>query len=883
MNILPLSAIERVEILKDGASSIYGSDAVAGVVNIITRSDEGGTIDGYTSQTSDSGGEETRLSASWGKQFDRGHFRVTADYHKQEELAQGDRDYFRCSNAYVFDQATGQRGDVIDPRTGNFRCADLSWGHVWIYDYYYLATNNPAIGGVQANPSGGLAQFDYDGDLAQYIPGYGPPTLPGDLTAPPGWFPVGYDRQSVAVQNSDHPFQDQNSLVPESEITTLYGEGAFQLTDTLELYGEVLLNRRETYQNDYRQYWTFLTYTGNFDYYYGYAGGAQLAADAGWFGPQLLSPTPITDHADTDIEVTFQRYLVGLRGELGNTGWDWDLSVSHNISDGDYTEQQIFKDSIYDSEWNYVNSTVTSVGNQPSCVGNVSTVRGAPCVDIPWYDPAFMNGVVSPEVREYLFGVETGNTEYTQTSVDGFVTGEAWELPTGPLSIAAGFHYREDEIDDLPGEITLAGNTWGSSAAGNTKGDDKTKALFVEFDAPLIADKPGFQNVTLNASARYTDVDSYGDDTTWKLGLNWQITDSVRLRANRGTSFRTPALFELYLADQTGFESQRIDPCRDWGAALTAGTITQTVADNCAADQSAIGGPAGGFAPDYGGGSISATSIATGGFGTLVAETSTSDTVGIIWQPAFADLSVSIDYFDITVKDEIDQLGASLIVNECYQSEFGFAFDGTEVLCTLFDRTNANFGIDNINDSFINVAVQTSRGFDYAVRYDTELGSFGDLSIDLKASRQVEDERGLSAITIEDLNGRIGDPEWVGAFGVSFYRGPLAVYYTGNYVGESDTTSLLSANSTVLYLGETYRAVMYTDSVTYHNLSVSYDWDEIGIRAVLGVANLTGEDPPQVTTVGGTDAEINFVGNSVFYSQYDWFGRRFYANVTYSF
>lgn len=881
MNILPLSAIQRVEILKDGASSIYGSDAVAGVVNIITRKDEGGTIDGYTSQTSDSGGEQTRLSASWGKNFDRGYFRVTADYNKQEELARGDRDYFRCGEQYIFDQATGQRADVIDPRTGNFRCQDLTWGHVWIYDIGYGATNNPALG--LGSPSGGLAQFDYDGDLAQYLPGYGAPTLLQDLTAPPGWFPVGYDRQTEAVLNSDHPFQDAESLVPESEITTLYAEGAYQLTDTMELYGEVLLNRRETYQNDYRQYWTFLTYSGNFDFYYGYAGGAQLAADAGWFGPMLLSPTPITDHSDTKIEVAFQRYLVGLRGEIGNTGWDWDFSVSHDISDGDYTEQQIYQDSIYDSEWNYVNSTVTSVGNQPSCVGNVSTVRGAPCVDIPWYDPDFLNGQVPADVREYLFGVETGNTEYTQTSIDGFVTGEAWELPAGPLSIAAGFHYREDEIDDLPGPITLAGNTWGASAAGNTKGDDKTKALFVEFDAPLIADKPGFRDVTLNASARWTDVDSYGDDTTWKIGLNWQITDSVRLRLNRGTSFRAPALYELYLADQTGFPSQRIDPCRDWGVNLANGTISQTVADNCAADQSAIGGPAGGFAPDYPGGTISATSIARGGLGTLVAETSTSDTIGVIWQPAFADLSVSIDYFDITVNNEIDQLGASIIVSECYESEFGFAFDGTEVLCTLFDRTNANFGIDNIDDSFLNIAVQNNRGLDYAVRYDTEVGSWGDLSIDVKASRQIEDVRGLSAVTIEDLNGIIGDPEWVGTFGVSFYRGPISVYYSGNYVGSSDSTDELPGNGTIQYFDVTYDAVMHTNSVTYHNLSVSYDWDDIGLRALLGVANLTGEDPPQVTTEGGTDAEINYVGRSAFYSQYDWYGRRFYANLTYSF
>jgi iron complex outermembrane receptor protein len=866
MNILPLSAIERVEILKDGASSIYGSDAVAGVVNLITRKDAGGTIDGYISQPSDSGGEHTRLSASWGKDFDRGHFRVTADYNKMEELARGDRDYFTCGNQYIFDEATGERADTIDPRTGNFRCQDLTWGHVWIYDVGYGATNNPASG---SGPSGGLAQFDYDGDLAQYIPGYGDPTLAQDLTAPPGWFPVNYDPQSDGVTNSDHPFDNATSLVPESEITTFYAEGAYQLTDTMELYGEVLLNR--------------LTYTGNFDYYYGYAGGAQLAADAGWGGPMLLSPTAITDHSDTDIEVTFQRYLAGLRGEFGDTGWTWDLSVSHNESDGQYTDQIIYQDSIYDSEWNYVNSTVTSVGNQPSCVGNVSTVRGAPCVDIPWYSPELLNGNVSPEVRDYLFGVETGDTDYRQTSIDGFVTGEAWDLPAGPLGIAAGFHYREDEIDDLPGEITLAGNTWNSSAAGHTVGDDSTRAVFVEFDVPVVADKPGFQNVTLNASARYTDVDSYGDDTTWKVGLNWQITDSVRLRANKSTSFRTPALFELFLADQTAFPSQRIDPCRNWGVNLANGTINQTVADNCAADQSAIGGPADGFAPDYTGGTISATSITGGGFGVLEAETSTSETIGIIWQPGFADLSVSIDYFDIKINDEVDQLGASIIVNECYESEFGFAFGGTEGLCTLFDRTNSNFGIDNIMDSFINIAEQTNRGLDYAIRYDTPVSDWGELSFDMKASKQLEDERALFAENVEDLNGRIGDPEWVGTFGVSFFRGPLSVYYSGNYIGDSDSTDLLPGGGTIQYFGETYRAVMYTDEVFYHNLSVSYEWEELGIRALLGVANLTGEDPPQVTTEGGTDAEIDYIGNSVLYSQYDWFGRRIYANVTYSF
>ena len=175
-----------------------------------------------------------------------------------------------------------------------------------------------------------------------------------------------------------------------------------------------------------------------------------------------------------------------------------------------------------------------------------------------------MNGVLSDELRDFLFGVETGNTEYTQWSIDGSSTGDLFELPAGTLAAAVGFHYREDEIDDLPGEITLVGNTWGSSAAGNTVGKDSTKAVFVELDVPLLTGLPGVEDLTLNASARYTDVDSYGDDTTWKVGVNWQISESVRIRANQGTSFRTPALFELFLADQTSFPS-RFDPCNLWG------------------------------------------------------------------------------------------------------------------------------------------------------------------------------------------------------------------------------------------------------------------------------------------------------------------------------
>ena len=132
---IPLSAVERVEVLKDGASSIYGSDAVAGVVNIITKKTSGATFDAFVSAPSQSGGEQTRLSGSWGKELSRGYFRATVDYSKTEIMARKDRDFFNCEEDYTFDVNTGARADLIDPRTGRPLCNDLPWGHVWVYDY----------------------------------------------------------------------------------------------------------------------------------------------------------------------------------------------------------------------------------------------------------------------------------------------------------------------------------------------------------------------------------------------------------------------------------------------------------------------------------------------------------------------------------------------------------------------------------------------------------------------------------------------------------------------------------------------------------------------------------------------------------------------------
>jgi iron complex outermembrane receptor protein len=860
-NVLPLSVIERVEVLKDGASSIYGSDAVAGVVNIITKKGDGATADGFVSQPSESGGEESRFSISWGKSFERGNFRVTGDYHRQDELQQGDRKYFTCGAQYVFDPTSGARADLIDPRTGKPHCTDLLWGQVWLYNYQSYFTDDGGQGNVPTRTRT-LGQYDYDGDLGNYIPGIAAdPDQPWYLGAPPGFYLVNYDAQSDSVANADHPFQDGQSLIPKAEHTTIFADGEFNVTDNITAYGEVLLNRRKTTANGYRQFWTYIYNSdANFCSFgfcdgnlYPPSPGDGSALSAGWTGAQWLSPTPISDHSDSLIKVDYQRFVAGLRGDL-KSGWSWDVSAQYSHSDGDYTSDQIYNDSIQDNWFSY-----------GSCVGTNSSVRGAPCVDIPWLDPQFLAGNVSPEVRDFLFGVETGNTKYDQWSAEAFITGSVFDLPAGPLGIAFGLHYQKDELKDVPGEITLAENAWGTSSAGITKGDDKTKAVFAEVEVPLLRDKPMIDSLVLTGSGRYTDVDSYGSGDTYKVGLNWAITPSLRVRASQGTSFRTPALFELYLANQTSFLGQRnIDPCINWGTALAGGQISQTTADNCAAD---------GLAPNFGGGNVSATIITGGGLGFLKAETSTSRTLGVIWQPQFADLSVSVDYFDISVKDEVDQFGAQQIVAGCYGSQFY----PNEPLCDLFERDPlTNNGVTNIHDSFINIASQTNKGYDVSARYRTDL-RWGQLTIETQHTFQQKDVRALFAQTAEDLNGRVGDPDWVGHLNMTFDRGPWSFFWGREFIGSSSNEAHFGGD-TATYRGETVRVVLKTDTIIYDNASVAREFKDSGLTARLGVANVFDRSPPKVTTLNL--GELNTVGTSAFYTQYDWLGRRFFLNVT---
>ena len=849
-NVLPISLVERVEILKDGASSVYGSDAVAGVVNIITKKGDGGNVDVSYSQPSESGGESFRINGTYGSTFENGSFRVTADYQKQSELKKGDRNAFSCGEEFIFDQDTGARADNIDPRTGNPWCNDAIWGHVWLYDYQGEGGNVPTSRFT-------LAQYDYDGDLAQYLPAIATdPSNPNFLTTPPDWYLVNYDRASDALTNADHPFQDETSLIPQIEIASVFAQADYEISDNMMAYSELLLSRRKSEANGYRQYYSYI-YNGEYNAFAGdFLGGYDLAE--GWGGANWISPTPITDHADSGQTVDYARFVLGLTGDVGD--WYYDVSYQSSRSEGEYRNDIIFNDSVRDQ--NFASG---------SCVGSTSSVRGVDCIDVPWLDPQLLAGNISDEVRAFLFGQDTGLTVYTQSTLEGFVSGDIFELPAGPVSAVFGASYQKDEIEDTPGEQTLLSNAWGASSAGITAGEDNTTAVFTEIRIPLLEDVFLAKSVELEMSGRYTDVDSFGDDTTYKVGLNWALTEAWRVRASKGTSFRSPALFELYLADQTSFARQsNVDPCVRWGTQLDRNAISQRTADNCAAD---------GIADDYAGGAISATVVTGGGAGVLEAETSTSKTIGLIWTPDFADLSVSIDHFDFEIIGEVTQLGGSNILNQCYSSEF-FA---TDPLCNQFDRNPIDQRVETIRDSFINIASQNNKGYDIALRYSVDVDG-GSFLFDTQHTFQEESSRELFAGTLTDTNGEFGDPKHVASYNMSFNKNDWSLNWNINYVGavsnEQSYFDDRGITDTVIE-GTSYDIVLRSDSVMYHSFSFTYELTDMGLTTVFGVANAFNVAPPRVTTLNF--GEISNQGNSAFYSQYDWLGRRFFLNASYTF
>jgi len=849
LNTLPTGIFERIEILKDGASSVYGSDAVAGVVNAITRSDvDGFEIDATVSVPFDGGGEVYSTSLLYGKTLDRGAFLLAAEVNESKALRNKDRGWARCGEQRYVDPATGQRLDRVNPTTGEFNCyaGDL-FGSVSTYLPLSFA-QDPVLSAERGYPVYTYLYLVPDaGSTDETFPGWsGIPISASAVRQPDGTILRANSPDGLSYISDQ--FLNQTIISP-VRTYSFFGQGSYDLGGALEgteVYAEVLANRRESSQSGSGQF--FPTILGDHPEN---PMRFLLPPTEDWFPLNAVDPI-IPVSYDQEQTVDYLRAVVGASGEFRGSflnSWLWDAYYQFGYNSGEYKRRVILQDRADAA----IAVTEDASGN---LVCADPAARAAGCVPLRWWTSELLTkGAFTPEEEAWLWSNEVGTTKFWMHMANASITGDLFELPAGPVAAAFGVEMRWDEIDDQPSPNAIARNYWGFTTSGATKGSENVWEVFGEIEWPLIVQQPFFENLSLNTSGRFTSYDKSGfEEFTYKGGLDWQVTSALRLRTTYGTSFRAPALYELFLGGQIAF-ANLTDPCENYGQLEETSIVRQ----NCASE---------GLPEDFTGFISTPEVITFGNFGRLDAETSKAFSAGVVLTPEFAELNIAVDYFWIEVNDQVGQFGPGTILSACYGDE-DFRTPGT--LCDYVAPRDDQGQINRINNSYFNINQQVTAGFDLTIRYEEEM-TWGIFNLESRTTITTKDEYNLFGGETDNVNGSIGDPRVTSQLDLGFEKDDWLFFWRIDYYSEqSDRRFAAAANrdeGTSIQDWEAEQTFLHRASVTYE----SENWE-----ATVGINNVFDNAPPKTSVVTGR------IGTAAFSSQLEPRGRTFFTNVNYKF
>jgi len=884
LNVLPTNIVQRIEVLREGASSVYGSDAIAGVINIITDTKINGlTVDAYTNQPIDStgGGRSYRLSAIAGKTFERGHIIGSVEYRETTGLRVGDRKDFSCPRD-LFYNAAGQEVGQLDPATGKPRCFPFQYDGIGTAQNYLLGYGFTR----------GVSRFTYvDGDInnLQTVNNFNLRPL------------------ASPTQLKDHVYSPLKTL-------TGYVNGSYELgmLGDAEIYGEGLFTRRKSHQDysaqisiDPNQLGSEIyggTYDGTPISEYGYPTSPFFPVSAANQNFNVLRVFIVPNRPlQTRQKVDFYRGNAGLRGNLGIGDWKYDGNFQYSHTKAVYDVQNIdtrrFRNSLSTvlAPAGTPDSLVTvalpgqeGAGGRYTCASNLNSsgalIAGANCVPINIFDPQVLLGNIPDNVFNYLYSRNVGVTKFDQSTAQLVVDGTLINLPAGPVRVALGAEHRNDKISDVPSDAAQTGNLYNYSSAGITKGKDRVDELFGEINIPILRRKPFFYELSAEGSARYTHYKSYGSGTTYHVGAQWAPVKVLRFRGNYGTSFRAPNLYEQFVADQSGFYGPGSDPCNDFGQRYGK---TDPAYVNCLAQLQTTGANLG---PDPANPNFVATGgpqvFTRGGAGNLKAEHSTSWGLGAIVDAnvGSAQFSLAADYFNIRVRDEVNLLN-TVILSRCYEST---NFGPSNPYCALIaPREQAQGNLTSFLNPYLNVASQKVDGIDFSGRFSTGLWG-GKFVADLRATRTLHQKfQQLAEEDPFDYNGTLGNagapggPKWVGDLDLRYTMrgGKITFRYGVNYIGPMDSNGLVNP---ITINGAPATFDLHAEHYYKHDASIQWKWPTVG-QVTLGVTNLFNRKPATISGFPTSDGQYPRIGNYFNYSGYDFLGRSIFMNVTRSF
>jgi len=858
MNTIPAQFIERVDVLTGGASSIYGSDAVAGVVNIIYKKNfQGLTFNGQYGSSAESDDEEQQWGLTFGTNTEdgRGNIMAHVGYTKQGAVYSRDRDRSAVDQASTGAGVTGdatQLFDITKPFYSSFAPAGR----------FYTA-NAPA--GINTSSF----TYDANGNPIRWDSN-------GATSAATGFNRSAY--RTIAVPVERYLFAGRGSF-DFTENNSAFFEGTYassRTTSKLELYP-----------------------LGAEDIYPATGGQVPVEFDVdGVLTRNPIVPDEIFDNAeDEDGDGLRDFYFTKRMADFGGRGNEARRDTFRVVGG--------LQGSFIDDKWHYEGfysfgqtKEAQTSGGQVNVLNFRNALEAIPDADDEdgdgdtteaiCRDPnarlqgcvpvnVFGVGTMSPGSINYIQAPGSLATFTSQRVVGLNVSGDLFEMPAGPFAIAVGGEYREEASDSEFDALTQAGLNAGN-AIPPTSGSFNVSEAYLELSVPILKDKPFADNLTFRGAVRASDYSTVGSTLSWNAGLEWAPIPSLKFRAIRALATRAPNINELFSPPSQTFPTGIQDPC----VGVTA-TSTGAKADACRA------------APG-----VNANITANGSFTLNLAdfqgisgfdrgnpnlneEEGESWTIGAVIQPegmGFMDkFDFTLDYYRIDISDAIVQTDRNFILNQCYGG-------GDQSMCAFVTRrpdavgANSAGSIDQLDAGVTNSGGEFAEGIDLTVGYGQDLGT-GHLSSRLSYTHVLDHYQiPLPGADKDHLAGEVGDAKDRAYLTVGYNIGKFGATLQATYIGASDLDDQFLAQFAVPGTEDDDEPTPLppgwagVGAVTYLDAQVTFAAMD-STEVFLGVDNLLDKEPPLLIT--GLPSDVT--GSETDSGTYDAIGRRWYAGV----
>lgn len=907
LNMIPTIMIDRVETIFVGGAPIYGTDAIAGAVNLIYKDDfEGFAYDVQSNMDQRGDARSTRLRALWGSNSDdgKGNVMLGLEFARTEATLVTDNDLASRGTAHCENAAGGlsARGlPLLVPDDGipdTVICDDAfgvwqvptsgmpmrSLGLVW-------PNGDNALLDAQGNP----LMFAADGSLITWDQ--------ANLGTPRGaFFSVGQD----AINNPLFVgLSETNNLIAPLDRYIINATSHREIWGGVNLYSEALFARTES--ADESPDATF----GTVVFGPGANGVAQVNIAENPFVTQefrdVLEQNGVYDpnltddqyagisRSNIDIganspdfrEQNVYRFVVGLEGSFlfRDREWTWDTSLNFGETNATVRSTDINGRRLALA----IDSIRDPVTNEIVCRSQVEpppdvfppSFREPPSTDVTDCVPFNPIGIqnLTPEQHAYLLQQDYQSTTISQETFELNLAGDLLDLPAGPLAFAGGYIRRQEESAFRSDRSSTVGSDPLTPVQSVSGGYD-TDEFYAETLVPLLEkgsrfDLPLISSLQLEAAIRWVDNSLAGKDTTWTVGGRLRpdflgLEDALTLRGNVTTSIRAPSVQELFLP-RSEFSAFAEDPCDDEFS--TAGPNPAVRQANCAAEVQTRQAN-GSLDPNFTlAGFVSLAANRgfpqfTGGNQNLKSEEAESWTAGFVFSPNFLEgLTVSADWTDISIKNEIARLSATQIMNACYDS-VNFP-DLNE--CTLFER-DFDFQVVAPQTGFLNAASRDFAGLIANFNYDlsgTRIADMvpGEVEVFGSMFHVARHERNVTGSSTELLEGERGFEKWRSQLNLRWTRDRIGALWQARFIGSFKADAQAPAER--FSPGQNG-----ADSTWIHNATVTYKLtDYMGVRLVIdNVFDNRDSAERRAQTLGGT--------STLPFSPLDVIGRRFALSIS---